>query len=133
MITHLSHVTLYVTNQDEALQFYTEKLGFETRMDASFGGFRWLTVAPPGQKEVEMVLLEPRAVFDGPIAEKMEELMRAGRLGGCVFHTDDCRGDYERLVARGVRFKNEPTEKPFGVQATFCDSSNNWFSLTQTR
>ncbi len=133
MITHLSHVTIFVTNQDEAFEFYTKKLGFEKRMDASFGGFRWLTVAPPNQKEVEMVLLEPRKVFDADVTAKIEEVMRAGRLGGCVFHTDNCPADYERLAAKGVDFKAPPEKKPFGIQATFRDNSNNWFSLTQTR
>ena len=133
MITRLSHVTIFVENQDEALRFYTETLGFEKRMDAKFGGFRWLTVAPPNQKEVEMILLEPRAVFDPPFAEKFEELMREGKLGGGVFHSDDCQKDYDELMAKGVEFKSPPERKPFGIQATLRDNSNNWFSLTQTR
>lgn len=133
MITRLSHVTVFVNNQDDAFRFYTETLGFEKRMDATFGGFRWVTVAPPDQKEVELVLLEPRAVFDGPTAEKFEELMRAGKLGGCVLNSSDCQADYERLRAKGVEFKNPPVKKPFGLQATFRDNSGNWYSLTQTR
>src|SRR3954452_20202533 len=112
MITRLSHVTIFVTNQEDALRFYTEKLGFEKRMDATFGGFRWLTVAPADQKEVEMVLLEPVAVFDSPVAQKFEELMREGKLGGCVLHSDDCQGDYDRLKAKGVEFKSPPEKKP---------------------
>ena len=133
MITHLSHITIFVENQDDALRFYTEKLGFEKRMDAKMGGFRWLTVAPPNQKEVEMILLEPRAVFDEPFAGKFMELMREGKLGGGVFHSDNCQRDYEDLTAKGVEFKSPPERKPFGVQATLRDNSNNWFSLTQTR
>lgn len=133
MITHLSHVTIFVADQDEAFRFYTETLGFEKRMEASFGGFRWITVAPPNQKEMEMVLLEPGKVFDADVAEKIEQVMREGHLGGCVFHTDDCRGDYERLTAKGVKFKGPPETKPFGIQATFQDNSNNWFSLTETK
>ena len=132
MITHLSHVTIFVKNQDEALKFYTEKLGFEKRMDAKIGDFRWVTVAPPRQKEVEMVLLEPRSMFDPPFVEKFEELMREGKLGGGVFHTDNCQKDYDELKAKGVEFKGPPEKKPFGVQATLRDNSNNWFSLTQT-
>jgi catechol 2,3-dioxygenase-like lactoylglutathione lyase family enzyme len=133
MITRLSHVTVFVKNQDEALRFYLETLGFEKRMDATFQGFRWVTVAPPNQKEVELVLLEPKAVFDPAVAAKIEELMAAGKLGGCVFNSDDCQGDYERLKSKGVEFKGPPEKKPFGLQATFRDNSNTWFSLTQTR
>lgn len=132
MITRLSHVTIFVQNQEAALKFYTEILGFEKRMDATFRGFRWVTVSPPQQKEVEMVLLEPRSMFDGPVAEKFEEMMRAGKLGGGVFHTDNCQKDYEELSAKGVKFKSPPEKKPFGIQATLVDNSGNWFSLTQT-
>lgn len=133
MITRLSHITIFVTDQNEALMFYTEKLGFEKRMDATFGGFRWLTVAPAGQKEVELVLLETRAMFDPASAEKFEGLLRDGKIGGGVFCTDDCQKDYEELKARGVEFRGPPERKPFGLQATFRDNSNNWFSLTQPR
>jgi catechol 2,3-dioxygenase-like lactoylglutathione lyase family enzyme len=133
MITRLSHVTIFVKNQDDALKFYTEKLGFEKHMDVTFGGFRWLTVAPPGQKEVEMILLEPRNMFDAPFAEKFEALMADGKLGGCVLRSDDCQKDYEELKARGVEFKGPPEKKPFGIQATLRDNSNNWFSLTQPK
>lgn len=133
MINRLSHITIFVKNQNEALKFYTEKLGFEKRMDASFGGFRWLTVAPPDQKEVEMILLCPGDMFDAAFAKKFEELMEAGKLGGGVFQTDDCRKTYEELKAAGVEFKGPPEKKPYGVQATFSDNSNNWFSLTQPK
>lgn len=133
MITHLSHVTIFVQNQDEALKFYTKKLGFEKRMDATFAGFRWLTVAPPNQTEVEMILLEPRSMFDPAVAEKFEALMREGKIGGCVLRSTDCEKDYAELRARGVEFKNPPEKKPFGIQATFRDNSNNWFSLTQPK
>lgn len=132
MITHLSHVTIFVSNQDEALRFYTEQLGFAKRMDATFNGFRWVTVAPPDQREVQLVLLEPRAVFDPDIAAKFEELMHGGKLGGCVLHSSDCQQDYEALKAKGVIFRGPPERKPFGIQATFQDNSKNWFSLTQT-
>lgn len=133
MITHLSHLTIFVKNQEEALRFYLEKLGFEKRMDATFGGFRWLSVAPAAQKEVQLVLLETRTMFDGQAAEKFESLMADGKIGGGVFCTDDCQRDYETLSARGVKFRGPPEKKPWGMQATFSDDSNNWFSLTQPR
>lgn len=133
MITHLSHITIFVKDQDEPLRFYTEKLGFEKRMDATFGGFRWLAIAPANQKEVQLVLLETRKMFEGAAAEKFESLMAEGKIGGGVFCTDDCQRDYETLSARGVIFRGPPEKKPWGLQATFSDNSNNWFSLTQPR
>src|SRR3954451_10783707 len=133
MITHLSHVTIFVKNQDEALKVYTEKLGFQKRMDATFRGFRWLTVAPPNQKEVEIILLEPRSMFEAAVADKFETLMQEGKLGGCVLRSTECQKDYEELSARGVQFKGPPEKKPFGIQATLRDNSNNWFSVTQPK
>ena len=115
------------------MKFYTEKLGFEKRMDAKFGGFRWLTVAPPNQKEVEMILLEPGSMFDAAFARQFEALMQEGKLGGCVLRSDNCQKDYEELKARGVEFKSPPEKKPFGIQATLRDNSNNWFSLTEPK
>ena len=132
MITHLSHVTIFVNNQEESLRFYTEKLGFVKKMDATFNGFRWLTVAPPQQIEVQFVLLEPRAVFDADVAEKFEALLHAGKIGGCVLKSTDCQKDYEEMKAKGIAFRGPPEKKPFGIQATFQDNSKNWFSLTQT-
>src|SRR3954465_5449850 len=102
MINRLSHFTIFVKNQDEALKFYTEKLGFKKRMDATFGGFRWLTVAPPDQKEVALILLDPRPLFDAAGAQKFEALMQEGKLGGCVLRSTDCQKDYEELKSHGV-------------------------------
>jgi predicted enzyme related to lactoylglutathione lyase len=123
MITSLNHVTVLVRDQDEALAFYTEKLGLEKRADDMFGeGYRWLTVAPPGQTNLEIVL---NPAF-GP-----QDEVKIGKLPGWVFHTDDCQADYERLKGRGVKFTEAPTEQMWGMQALFEDLYGNQFVLLQ--
>lgn len=131
MITRLARVTIYVRNQDEALKFYTEALGLEVRSDVSFGpGARWLTVAPVGQSDIEIVLQEPVPAMHGEeFAQKISE--RVGQGTTWVFATDDCRADYETLKGRGVTFSSEPEEQPYGVEAVFQDLYGNSFSLLQ--
>jgi len=132
MINRLSHATLWVLDQDAALRFYTEKLGFEVRRDQSIDSFRWLTVGPPDQPDVQLVLLEPGPpMMDAASADQIRALVAKGAMGTGVFATDDCRGTYEELKARGVEFLQEPTERFYGIEATFRDDSGNWFSLTQ--
>ena len=135
MIERLSHVTLYVRDQDEALAFYTQKLGFEVKTDARMEGFRWLTVGPKGQADLEMVLMpiQPGFMLDEPTCEQIRGLLKKGALGGGAFNTDDCRKTYEELKARGVEFQSAPEERPYGIEATFKDNSGNWFSLCQHR
>jgi len=133
MILKHSHSTIYVTDQDRAKAFYTEKLGFEVRDDVKLGDFRWLTVAPKTQPDACMVLMPIKA---GPMlkqahADMLRELVEAGVLGGGVLSTDDCRRDYEELTAKGVRFVREPMQMPYGVEALFSDDSGTMFSLTQ--
>lgn len=131
MITRLARVTIYVRNQDEALKFYTEQLGLEVRSDMRFGpGARWLTVAPAGQTEIEILLQEPVPAMHGDaFAQKMSE--RVGQATTWVFFTDDCRADYETLKGRGVTFTSEPQDQPYGVEAVFQDLYGNSFSLLQ--
>lgn len=132
MITRLSHATVWVEDQDAALDFYTSKLGFEVRTDISMDDFRWVTVGPPDQKDLELVLMEVGGgPFDAETGDKVRELLRTGALGTGVFHTDDCRATHEQLVAKGVEFMSAPEEQPYGVEATFRDNSGNWFSLMQ--
>ncbi|MEM9073471.1 MAG: VOC family protein [Myxococcota bacterium] len=135
MITQMSHTTIYVTDQDEALAFYTKKLGFEVRMDATMDGFRWLTVAPKEQQDLQVVLmpLAPSPVMSEEVVDQLKGLLQKGALGAGVFRTDDCKGTYEDLKAKGVEFLQEPQERPYGVEAVFRDNSGNWFSLTQPR
>ncbi|HEX5547369.1 MAG TPA: VOC family protein [Ktedonobacterales bacterium] len=131
MITRLARVTIYVHDQDEALAFYTEKLGLEKRSDVTFGpGARWLTVAPGGQTDFEILLQSPVPAMHGEeFAQKISE--RVGQGTTWVFFTDDCRADYAMLTGRGVSFSSEPQEQPYGVEAVFQDLYGNSFSLLQ--
>jgi predicted enzyme related to lactoylglutathione lyase len=132
MISRLSHATIYVKDQQRAKQFYTEKLGFEVRTDQTMGDFRWITVGPKTQPDLEIVLMKPGApMWDAETTQKIFDLMDRGAMGAGVFETDDCHKTYEELKKRGVEFLSPPKERPYGVEATFKDDSGNWFSLTQ--
>jgi catechol 2,3-dioxygenase-like lactoylglutathione lyase family enzyme len=132
LITSLSHTTIWVLDQDEALDFYTEKLGFELNTDATMDDFRWLTVSPPNRPEYELVLLVPGPpMMDEQSAEQVKALVAKGALGAGAFETDDCQATYDELSARGVTFLSEPTERFYGIEATFRDNSGNWFSMTE--
>jgi catechol 2,3-dioxygenase-like lactoylglutathione lyase family enzyme len=133
MKIHAAHV--WVHDQDEALAFYTEKLGFEVKADSTLpeiGDFRWLTVGPAGQ-DVEIVLMAiPSSdVIDDESAEQIRSLMSKGWIGGVFFTTDDVKGEFEELRSRGVEFTEEPEERPYGIDAGFRDPSGNAFRLTQ--
>jgi catechol 2,3-dioxygenase-like lactoylglutathione lyase family enzyme len=128
----LSHVSIYVLDQDEAKDFYTKKLGFDVRNDEVLDGFRWLTVGSPEQPDVEFVLIEPNPpMFDPESAGQLRAMIAKGAMGTGVMATDDCRATHRELAARGVQFLQEPTDRPYGIEATFRDNSGNWFSLTQ--
>lgn len=137
MITKLSHATLYVLDQARALEFYTHKLGFEVRTDFPLeGGFRWLTVGPKNQPEIELILYEARAfggMMDEATVGHLRAVLEQGLMGGGVFETDDCQRTYADLRAQGVEFIQPPQERPYGVEALFKDGCGNWFSLTQHR
>ena len=134
MIRKLSHTTIYVLDQDRAKAFYTEKLGFEVRQDVKMEGFRWLTVAPKGQDDLEIVLMPAGGgMTSEENTSKLRALVEAGVLGAGVFATADCRATYEQLKQKGVEFKQPPTERPYGIEAMFRDDSGNWFSLTERR
>lgn len=134
MIQSVAHMTVYVLNQNEALDFYCNKLGFEKRMDITVeGGYRWVTVSAKAQPDLEIALAEP---VEGPFltkdaAEKIRALVAEGAFGAGVFATDDCHKTYEELVAKGVEFSMPPTEQDYGIEAMGIDNSGNWFSLTQ--
>lgn len=132
MINRLSHATIWVLDQDEALSFYCGKLGFEVRTDQTMDDFRWVTVGPPSQPELELILLVPGAPMMPPeAAEQIKALVAKGHLGSGVFGTDDCHETYAELSAQGVEFLQEPAERFYGTEATFRDNSGNWFSLTE--
>lgn len=130
MITHLARVTILVRDQDEALRFYTEKLGFEMRADVPMGATRWLTVAPTGQRDLEIVLQKPDPAFHGEDNARAM-LERVGQNTTWVLATDDCQGDYERLSALGVRFASLPQRQMYGTEAVLLDLYGNSFSLLQ--
>lgn len=134
MIRKISHVTIYVLNQEEALQFYTKRLGFEVRMDVTMeGGFRWLTVGLKDQPDLELILMEPKAgpMWDEETVRTLRKLIEKGAMGTGVLETDDCRKTYEKLKESGVEFISPPEEKFYGVEALLKDNSGNWFSMTQ--
>jgi predicted enzyme related to lactoylglutathione lyase len=134
MITSLSHVSVPVLDQDEAKAFYIEKLGFEVRNDISMDGFRWLTVGPKNQPDVEMILMPiGGGGMDAEDAEQIRRLVAKGAIGIGVLRADDCVVTHRELAARGVTFVQEPVERPYGVEAILRDNSGNWFSLTEPR
>jgi uncharacterized glyoxalase superfamily protein PhnB len=127
-----------VHDQDEALDFYTKKLGFEVRSDVTvpeLGNFRWLTVSPPGQDDVAITLMAIPGppVMDEATAAQVRELMAKGFAGTVFLTTDDAKASYEELRARGVEFTEEPEERPYGIDSGFRDPSGNSFRLTQVR
>ena len=127
---------LWVDDQDEALDFYTTKLGMEVRSDVTLpemGNFRWLTVGPAGQPDIAITLMpipgEP--VMDSETQRQVRELMSKGFAGTVFLTTDDVRADYEELKARGVEFTHAPEEQPYGIDSGFRDPSGNNIRLTQ--
>jgi catechol 2,3-dioxygenase-like lactoylglutathione lyase family enzyme len=134
MISRLNQVNVFVLDQVRAKAFYTETLGFELRNDAILDGFRWLTVGPKDQKDLNILLAYPAPpMFSPEDAEAVRALVAKGSLGGGVFETADCQKTFEELLAKGVTFLQEPAERPYGIEALFRDDSGNWFSLTQPR
>jgi catechol 2,3-dioxygenase-like lactoylglutathione lyase family enzyme len=137
MLKNLTHVNVWVRDQDEALSFYTEKLGMELRDDVTvpeLGNFRWLTVGVPGQSDVALTLMAVPGppVFDEDTRAKLNELVAKGAAGGLFFATDDCQASYEELKGRGVEFQEEPTKQPYGTDAAFRDPSGNNFRIVQS-
>jgi len=132
MITKISHVNVFVLDQERAKKFYTETLGFEVRSDAKLDGMRWLTVGPKNQPDINILLARPAPpMFSEEDAEALRGLIAKGSMAGGVIETDDCRKTYEDLKKKGVTFLQEPAERPYGIEALFRDDSGNWFSLTQ--
>ena len=129
---------LWVHDQDEALAFYTQKLGMEVRADVTLpelGDFRWLTVGPAGQEDVSIVLMAIPGppVMDPETADQVRTLMAKGFAGTIFLTTDDVRAAYKELSARGVEFTDQPEERPYGIDSGFRDPSGNSFRLTQVR
>jgi len=134
----LSTAQLWVHDQDEALAFYTRKLGFEVRADVTLpemGNFRWLTVGPAGQPDIAIVLMAIAGppMMDQETADQVRSLMGKGFAGTIFLTTDDCQASYEELKARGVEFVEQPEERPYGIDSSFRDPSGNHIRLTQVR
>ena len=132
----ISTTQVWVHDQDEALAFYTDKLGLEIREDVTLpemGNFRWLTVGPAGQPDLAIVLMAIPGppMMDDATVEEVRNLMSKGFAGTVFFTTDDCQKSYEELKARGVEFTEEPEARPYGIDAGFRDPSGNNFRLTQ--
>jgi predicted enzyme related to lactoylglutathione lyase len=132
----IANAQLWVHDQDEALEFYTKKVGMEVRSDVTvpeLGNFRWLTVAPPGQSDVEIVLMAIPAppVIDAETRGQIRTLMAKGFAGTVFLTTDDCQASYEELRGRGVEFTEAPEKRPYGIDSGFRDPSGNSLRLTQ--
>jgi catechol 2,3-dioxygenase-like lactoylglutathione lyase family enzyme len=129
---------VWVHDQDEALAFYTQKLGMEVRTDLSIPeveGFRWLVVGPPAQPDVAFVLMAIPGppVMDHATADQLRSLVAKGFAGTIFLTTDDCQGAYEELKGRGVEFTETPEERPYGIDSGFRDPSGNALRLTQVK
>ncbi len=145
MVKRFSHTTLYVNDQNKAYEFYVNILGFKVNTDATMpNGFRWLTVSAPDAPELEIVLMpalhdsmkKSEAMPEGLDDETMDAfkvLLEKGVLGAGVLETPDCKATYQELKAKGVRFKGEPKEQFYGIEAVMYDGCGNWFSLTQPK
>jgi predicted enzyme related to lactoylglutathione lyase len=135
MLKRLNYTQVWVHDQDEALAFYTDKLGMELREDVTvpeLGNFRWLSVGIPGQDVgITLMAIPGPPVFEEETRNQIQALMAKGASGGLFFGVDDCRAAYEELKGRGVEFVQEPTEMPYGVDAGFRDPSGNHFRMVQ--
>jgi uncharacterized glyoxalase superfamily protein PhnB len=137
-VISIANAHLWVHDQDEALAFYTQKLGMEVRVDATLpemGNFRWLTVGPVGQPDVAIALMAIPGppIMDAETAGQVRELMAKGFAGTVFLTTDDCRRSYDELRSRGVEFSEAPEERPYGIDSGFRDPSGNGIRLTQVR
>ena len=137
MVTRLSHTSLFVSDQDKAYDFYVNKLGFRVNTDATMeNGFRWLTVTPPEQPELEIVLFPATgnaSGFDDDVKAALKLLLDKGVMGAGVLSTPDVRATYQELKAKGVHFKSEPKEQFYGIECIVTDGCGNWFSMTQPK
>lgn len=137
MITKVSHTSLFVNDQDKAYDFYVNKLGFKVHTDAKMeNGFRWLTVSPPEQPELEVILFPATSALNGydeEVRNALKVLLDKGAMGAGVLYTPDCMATYEELKAKGVQFKCEPKEQFYGIEAIVTDGCGNWFSMTQPK
>lgn len=135
MFNSITHSQIYVLDQDEALDFYVGKLGLEVNTDVDMGAMRWLTVSVPGHPERQIMLEKPGGpMMSEETARQVRELVTKGAMGGqLILSTDDCRKTYETLLALGVEFTEEPTERPYGIDCGLRDPFGNHLRFTQPK
>lgn len=134
MITNVSLVTVYCLDQDAARDYYVDVLGFEPRTDITMGeGFRWVTVGHASQPELEVTLMTPGPPLEPDAADFIRRQLEAGKMGGLGLRVDDCRKTFEELSAKGVTFLQEPSDRPYGVEAVMRDVSGNWLVLVEPK
>ena len=137
MITKLSHASLFVTSAEKAYDFYVNKIGFKVHTDVKMeNGFRWLTLTPPEQPDLEIAILEPLHPgmhYEDDVRNAFKVLLEKEALGAGVLYTPNCKATYEELKAKGVVFKGEPKEQFYGTEAIITDSCGNWFSMTEPK
>jgi catechol 2,3-dioxygenase-like lactoylglutathione lyase family enzyme len=135
MFNAITHSSIYVLDQDEALDFYVGKLGLEVNADVELGFMRWLTVSVPGHPERQILLEKPGPpAMSEETAQQVRELVTKGATAGMViFTTDDCRKTYETLLSRGVEFTEEPTDRPYGIDCGLRDPFGNPIRFTQLK
>ena len=134
MITNVSLVTVFCLDQDAARDFYVDVLGFRTSTDVTTGeGYRWLTVAHPDHPELELTLMKPGLPLDDEAAEFVRRQLEKGQMGGLGLRVDNCRKSYEEFKAKGVTFLQEPSDRPYAVEAVMRDVSGNWLVLIEPK
>jgi catechol 2,3-dioxygenase-like lactoylglutathione lyase family enzyme len=133
MISKMTHVSIHVLNQESAYDFYTKKLGFKVIKDVPMpGDDRWITVCPPEQPDLEIILAPiTRSLFSKETIKALKELVEKGTFGVGLFTCNDIFATYEELKAKGVEFTKAPKKEFYGTEAVFKDDSGNWFSLAQ--
>jgi catechol 2,3-dioxygenase-like lactoylglutathione lyase family enzyme len=132
MFDAVTHYSIWVTDQDEALEFYVGKLGLEVHTDAQLDFMRWLTVSPPGRRDQQIILtpLTP-PVIDPENADRARDLLSKGFMGSVILSTPNCRSAYERLLAAGVEFTQEPVEQPYGIDCVARDPFGNQIRIAE--
>lgn len=134
MITNISLFTVWVRDQDEACAFYVDKLGFEVATDLTMGdGYRWLTVRHPEQPELELTLMRPGPPLDPADGEYIAGMLDKGGFPGVGLSTDDCHATIAELKAKGVDIVQEPSDRPYGIEAIIRDNSGNWMVMVERK
>lgn len=133
MILNVSLMTVYCLDQDATRAFYVRHLGFEPRVDSRMGEMRWVTLSHPNQPELELTLMTPGPPLSPAAADFIRGQLESGQMGGFGLRVDDCRKTYAELSAAGVEFLQEPSDRPYGVEAVMRDNTGNWLVLVETK